>query len=792
LRRDSNPSPISIRLIYFTFLSKLVALWLCTAGLSNLLDAAAIENRSGLLKLDVVKTESGSTETVSLKKAGIWVPVLSASDAETHVTAFEIAANPKHCKTTSVSLEVGSRIVIISDCESGILTRSLFFTPAPDALEVHAIFKRRENARILSVEDRYGFLPARHPTDTPLAGPLDFVWSQGIKESEGDVVSSFQFKSPVVMFQQGETFAAVVPTLEKGAAVPLALDLNVTSSERAWFSCGLVATKPYGHSYFRRADVGGLPEASGVLEYSYLIFASIQPPRLGYRRMVRYLWDNVGHGQLIESPDLQENTKRPEVELFDEWRQDAWTRYADEVYKGFPCGGERCGTLSSNRNPWGHWDNPAPDAWFNSWFQTLRTAYGWYFYGRQTQNADIQRKAETVLTLALKSPRQEGAFSTIYLLNDDKWIRDDGWAGFSEDYHAFCMSWTAYWMLQWAKDLTPPRRDEILAFVKPYGDFLVKHQLGSGVIPSWYDGDLNPRSEFGEFNAETAGSALLLLELNQQTGNKIYLSAAVRAMDFVTQQVLPRQRWFDFETFKSCARKSFNFYDPWTAQYPQNNLSTIQAAKAYLKLSQITGDSHYLELGLEVLDYLLLTQQVWNNPAFSPKLVGGFTTQNTDSEWSDARQCYAADLLWDYYKETGKQEYLERAVAAARSTFAVAPWENWAHTGYEDVHGALTGFHWGTGSAMTSVEMMWPALGDVLIDIARAQGVGFNACSLKQLSVTGSSIRFTLDAPARMHTINVKFAGVDTHRRYEVSWNGGKPVVMNGIDLIKAGFVIQR
>ena len=160
-------------------------------------------------------------------------------------------------------------------------------------------------------------------------------------------------------------------------------------------------------------------------------------------------------------------------------------------------------------------------------------------------------------------------------------------------------------------------------------------------------------------------------------------------MDFVTKQVVPRQRWFDFETFLSCARKDYGFYDKWTAQFPQNNLAEIEAAHAWLALYQATQKREYLERGTEALDYLLLTQQVWSSPSFSPKLLGGFTTQNTDAEWSDARQGYVAPILLEYYRATGRSEYLERAVAAARATFAVAPWENWAHTGYVDEPGAL-------------------------------------------------------------------------------------------------------
>jgi hypothetical protein len=229
-----------------------------------------------------------------------------------------------------------------------------------------------------------------------------------------------------------------------------------------------------------------------------------------------------------------------------------------------------------------------------------------------------------------------------------------------------------------------------------------------------------------------------------------------------------------------------------TAQYPQNNLSQIQAAKAYLALFRATKSPKYLELGTRVLDYLLLTQQVWNNPAFSPKMVGGFTTQNTDAEWSDARESYAAVLLWDYYKETGTQEYLERAVAAARSTFAVAPWENWAHTGYIDEPGALTGFHWGAGSGMTSIEMMYPALGDAFVNLDTKKGVGFNACSLRHVTVRNHSISFDLDTFPALRSLTIRFSGVDPHASYQITWNGTHSKTILGSILARSGYVIHR
>jgi hypothetical protein len=78
-------------------------------------------------------------------------------------------------------------------------------------------------------------------------------------------------------------------------------------------------------------------------------------------------------------------------------------------------------------------------------------------------------------------------------------------------------------MLRWAEDLVPERKEEILCFVKPYGDLLIANQLPSGVISSWYHADsLRPCLEFREFNADTAASAGLLTTLGSMTGDKRY------------------------------------------------------------------------------------------------------------------------------------------------------------------------------------------------------------------------------------------------------------------------------
>lgn len=746
-----------------------------------------LESSGSLVQVELVRRNRSAQETIRIKDGSGWVPVVSAASLATRV----FAGNPPELEKCTMDIAEQTQspraIVTRSDCSAGSLERTLAPGEEPDVILVNVRFTPKPGSSIHSIEDRYSFVPERRPTDTLTQGPLDFVWSQNLKREPDDLVPYWSFKSPVVMLQQGKYVVALMPILADQMSVPLAFDLNVSSEEKPWLSFGAVPNEPHDHSYFRRAATANLPVDGNDIAYSYAVLASSQPERLGYRRVVRRLWQTLGRPRLLQSVDLQRNARRPELVLFDDWRKEAWHRYADEVYRDVDCAPKNCGTLVSDRNYLGQWDKPEDDAWFNSWFQTLRTAYGWYLYGKRENDPRIQRNAEGILTLALSSPQHQGAFSTIYLVPEKKWVREDGWAGFPDDYHAFCMSWTAYWMLKWAEDLTPNRKSEILAFARPYGDFLVKHQLPSGVIPSWYDSVLEPREEFRDRNAETAGSALFLLELGGMTADKSYLEAGTRAMEFITREVVPRQLWWDFETFLSCARKPFNFYDPLTTQYPQNNLSTMQAAMAYLKLYRISHDAKWRQLGVNVLDYLLLTQQVWNPPGFDPKLTGGFTTQNTDAEWSDARQGYGAALLWDYYQETGEPEYLERAIAAARSTFSVAPWENWAHTGYRNRPGAMTGFHWGTGSAMTTVEIMSPILGDAFVNISQKYGAGFNAASLTNLRINGTAISFDLKGVPELRVALVKFSGVDPQVSYRITCNGSEPITVTGNDLQREG-----
>jgi hypothetical protein len=751
--------------------------------------------------------------TIDLRSGERWTPTLAA---EMHPSLFNNSwpfngargtwksILPSVVAVETTATDGASTLKMTGASRLGTFTHTFTLADGDDWVDVAVIFHPTTHAILSEIEDRWEFLPEKRTENSHAAGPLDLVWSQNIKKEPKNVCSHQNFKSPVVMFQQGRLFAAIVPNLEGVTRqslerMPLALDLDVTSGPRPWFGYGIIPALPAvpnnvedpGHSLFVRTKEILELRIDEPRGYAYRLLVSDQPEGQGYHRAVAFLWEKIGRPELMRSVDLQQNVHYKDLYLFDDWRRNAWEDFAGCAYHAFDYDGAPCGLLTSWRGthfsrtftPW--------DGWFHTWMQSLRTAYGWYLYGKRTGNSDIQQKAETVVNLALKAPRKEGAFPVLYYHETDgghTWWRDDTWAGYKEEYHVIHMAWTSYWLLRWAEDLIPERKGEILQACQAFADFLARNQLESGCIPSWYNADLQPeRVEFREFNAELGAPALFLSELYRMTGERRWLEVAEKAMAFMEREVLPRQRWADFETYISCSRKPFDFYDPFTAQNPQNNISTMFAAMAWLNLYKATGNAQNRERMTQALDYLLLTQQVWNHPGLEPKVLGGFTTQNTDAEWSDARQGYVANLLLEAYTLTGRQDYLERAVAAARSGFAVAPYENWAHMGYGGLH-VMSGMHWGTGTVMTSVETMCEQLGDAYMNIARGHGVGFNACTVKNVMVEKNTIALDLEkAPVWQQALFIRFDGVQDDQEYEVMINGQRYGTVNGRALQREG-----
>jgi hypothetical protein len=170
-----------------------------------------------------------------------------------------------------------------------------------------------------------------------------------------------------------------------------------------------------------------------------------------------------------------------------------------------------------------------------------------------------------------------------------------------------------------------------------------------------------------------------------------------------------------------------------------NNLAIQWAADHFLALYQLTGESRWLKHGEYSLGLLSLFQQVWDPPYYNVDLFGGFGVMNTDGEWNDGRQARFVPTYADYFLATGKREYLERAVAACRASFALMDMEenhrnrinlinrpegpglgysceNIFHGGPEDTQGGWTGFNWGPGGGLGASAYLERKFGAVLLD----------------------------------------------------------------------------
>jgi hypothetical protein len=399
------------------------------------------------------------------------------------------------------------------------------------------------------------------------------------------------------------------------------------------------------------------------------------------------------------------------------------------------------------------WGRPNPSVYMSSWFNSVRTAVGMGLYARRRADKELLDLASGTIRLALAAPGRDGAFKCIAVPTAGSvvWAAGDG-AGNSvkSGYLGFDMSWTAYWLLKW-RAAGLPGSDGILLRCRRLADFFLARQFKDGMVPTRFDESGAPQAELSRMlMAETGPVALFLLELYSADRNPQYLDAALRALQFLERDVIPQRKWYDYETFFSCSPRTI-YFDERTAQWPANNLALIPAVGAFLAAHRATGKSEFLVKGEALLDYLLLYQQSWTNPALEAlsgpsMLLGGFTTQNSDAEWSDARQSQAGNVLLDYYRATGKVEYLERGVSALRAQFPISPSENWAHGGYGRKAG-VSSFHWGTGSGMAGIDLEEDFLHDAVVDIPSGRAVGVNGIDIAECRIADGQIRLTMSSP---------------------------------------------
>ena len=741
---------------------------------------AGVKLRGERVMVTAEVIEGRLRERYLAKRNGAWVEVATADNDRTFgpVSMVSTEKTPLAGSVVRVALSDGALVEEFAVGEHRVLRKLSLVGEGPWI----RVVTRLEPSRQMSLHQLSDQLRFSHRAD----------WSYS--PSVGGFNPDAQYKAPLILVQAGRVALGLVPDLAVLGREDLkrcnhALDLDVPGGPL--LRAGFLPARLASHSVYALAtDRTWTIEKAVENAYYVLVTASAEPAQ-AYREAVRFQWERFGRAEQPQAALQQVGTDPTyrSLALWDDWREVVWKQESPKMWLAVPLpDGSIGGGVRTRR--WG----PGPSVYLSSWFNTLRTSYGMALYARRTGQAELLKLSRQTVELALQAPGRDGAFKCIAVPTNDGqatvWAAGDGSGGSTKDgFLGYDMCWTGYWLLQWrAAEL--PGSAGILPRCRELAQFVMTRQLADGMLPTRFAEDGSVQEELSRtIKAETGPMVLFLLELYRQDRNPQYLDAAKKGLDFLEKEVLPRRQWYDYETFWSCSPRGAKF-DERTQQWPANNLALTQTVAAYLAAFRLTGQSRYLATGEALLDYLLLYQQCWTNPVLdnltcSAMLLGGFTTQNSDAEWSDARQSQCGNILLDYYRTTGKVEYLERGIAALRAQFPISPSENWAHAGYGGKAG-VSSFHWGTGSGLAGIEIEGDFLRDAVVDVATGRGVGVNGLDVGQCSVAEGQIRLHLTTPFTWKSRPlVVFRRTEPARRYTLYVNGAEVGTWRGEELEK-------
>jgi len=399
-----------------------------------------------------------------------------------------------------------------------------------------------------------------------------------------------------------------------------------------------------------------------------------------------------------------------------------------------------------------------------------------YSWGQALKDEKLLERARRIVNLALLAPRTNGLFACDYHVDRKEWkpglvfAGDDKTAHMGLDpsnerprsYHTAGCSVTGVHLLRYNR--LCEKDDRIVAFLRPYADLLLRHMDRHGQIPMFFNADGTPNDILPD-HGEGGANVWFLCELYAATKDRRYLDGAEKVADYLIKEVIPRQRWRDFEGFFSCGIKPVNWEDKTQDQDTRGTMPMIWAAGGLAELFRLTGKRPYLEAGEQVIDYAGLYQTVWDpHFVYTAYAYGGFDTDNGDAAWLNCHTAWTVGTLALYGKELGRQDLLERAVAAARASvtlinhprhisnniyrfpnypLGLGP-ENINHEGSEQNcmrtspgSGEGTGLFAGLSDALRE-------LGGVYVDFGKKVAVGVDGVYVRSYRLDGKTVRLDL------------------------------------------------
>jgi hypothetical protein len=639
-------------------------------------------------------------------------------------------------------------------------------------------------------------------------GAPQFVHTPGLKFDNEDsrqnrfkllpgkdqVIGDRAFHSPAIILQEKKIFAALVPDLdainryavvspdarrsidiarnkfsvpiiEEKYTMPTGLDLNVKNgiTPQPVFSFGFMDNIIAHHIRYQRTNDQTMIRtlASNKLRYEFDLFLQADLVAYnGYQQVIRHLWEKYGHRVFSDRPHLAmpfeqyfgivdsitfHPSRYPDIDIPLKGYEDhgSWLEFE---LNGMPVGGYRSAI---------NWWN---DVLHNSTFwNNARDASGFWFWGKHMNRADLQDKAKRIINFCLAAPRNEhGLFATLYNANDKTWGlqfsdpphgKNQFFLRQSHSYDVPSMSKTGAHLVDYY--LRCERDERIIQYLRPYADWLLTAIDEQGSVPSYVTEKME-QSTLMRYTAHPAASMWFLAAMFNATKENRYRQGAIKIAAYLENEIIPGAKWIDMEQYYSCGAKPIGFLkDVWQNQFARGNLAIIWASEGFAHLYNATNTSKYLKLGEACVDYLSFSQCSWDpHFIYTAFPFGGFTADNSDNAtYLDARQAETVKPFIWYGKVLGRQDLVERGVAAARSSvvlmnlpshkengiyshtniypFGLGP-ENIDHEGHPQ-SAMRTCASWGEGSGIfTGLAEAYRELGGAYIDFKKGTMVGVN------------------------------------------------------------------
>ena len=433
--------------------------------------------------------------------------------------------------------------------------------------------------------------------------------------------------------------------------------------------------------------------------------------------------------------------------------------------------------------------NRNAEIWNQAWFMNMRSGYGLKYFGEFWGDKDLIEKGDRILNTLLYIPRIKGIFPNMILpssLGGSNFSSIKSVTGFiiRDQYSTVDCSLSMYWALKYYKDFE--KNELVIEKSIDLLELLKELQLENGEIPNYLNFDSknnNPIISDLLINSASSGASLMfLIELYKLIKDNNIIPIVEKIANYIKTEIIPEDKWHDFEPFYSCTHLPVDFYDDYTKKHVMNCLCIYWCAEGMKELYRITNKKEYLKLGERILAILSLFQQVWNMPYISFNTFGGFCSQNIDAELSDARQALFIRVYMEYYLETGKKEYMERGIAALRACWAMqllreyqeqcpgnlrgiktvdgidrgCVTENYGHSGTDLWTPGYIMFDWGFGTSASATAYTKKHFGDLFIDFKEKLAWGIDGIIAKSFDFKDNSVNISIEMLPNKDYIIVK------------------------------------